>query len=502
MTVLIRADASNEIGSGHIMRCLSLADSLRRMGRSCHFVAAQLRPELREKVQAAGHKLTLLTGLEGLNDRPMPHAHWLNASWQSDAQAFCAVAQRELPDWVVVDHYGLDVAWERQVATVVPSIAVIDDLADRPHHCAVLIDPNFRQEEAYHSLVAEGCRMLLGPRYALLRPEFAAPRPSARVFGPPPLHTLVAFSGADLARQTLASLKLLDRLVQTDDQVTIVINDNNIDCEEIEAFARSRNWTLCVNAGNLAALMDQADMSIGAGGGMLWERAARGLPAIAIAIAANQRDQVATAAAKGMVLGIMAEKASPDAVGGLVTALRANPTQRRDLAQASQKTVDGRGVLRVARHLYQSVPSVRRATSGDEAALLHWRNDDRIRHVSRSSGEISPQDHHSWLNRVLTDESRHLFVTEDEKGPTGVVRFDQSGSVAEVSIYLVPERLGSGLGAAVLLAAEQRIAQEAPQIVKLVAEVLPGNLPSEELFRSCGYRWCEGKFIKSLKAST
>lgn len=497
--VLFRADASDLIGSGHVMRCLSLAGAIRARGKTALFVARSLPSALQARVRAAGHEVVMLGPDGGQNDRPLAHAHWLAASWQADAAATRQVADAAQPQWIVVDHYGLDAPWEAHLAAPGRQLAAIDDLADRPHATQLLLDQNFHSEDLYAPLTPPGCRLLLGPRYALLRPEFATAA-AERTFAGSPLSYLVAFSGADLAHQALLAVTVLAQTVRADDRVQVVINRQNADLPVIAAIADQSGFALTLDATALAPLMDAADIAIGAGGGMLWERAARGLPAVAIAIADNQRAQVKEAAARGMVLAADCQSLTADGLHQMVESLRADPLARERLSRSSRKTVDGRGAVRVAQHLFAPPLQVRRATTDDAGPLLTWRNDVRIRRVSRNAQEIAPDDHWRWLARVLNDSARHVLVVADEEGPAGVVRFDDDGGTAEVSIYLVPERLGSGLGASVLLAAESWLAGQASEIVRLRAHVLPGNLASEELFRACGYRRQGEDFFKPLRS--
>ena len=221
-----------------------------------------------------------------------------------------------------------------------------------------------------------------------------------------------------------------------------------------------------------------------------------GLPTVAIAIAGNQKEQVAQADAQGLVLGCDLETLSPDRLQEMILRLRDDVELRQDISAACRAAVDGLGAMRVARRLVDPQITLRPAAERDSQYLYAWRNDERIRRVSRRAEIISQDVHAQWFAATLADPSRHLLVAEDMQGALGVVRFDTTGVSAEVSIYLVPSRLGSGQGASLLLASESWLANCNPEIRKFVAEVLPGNVASEELFRSCGYHFENEVFVK------
>ena len=498
MTVLFRADASNLIGTGHVMRCLTLANQLKTFDVDCVFACRSILPVLARRIEEAGHEVIMLPVARSSNAGNIPHASWLAASWQDDAKSTAVVAGDRRASWIVVDHYGLGVDWENYVAADGRRIAVIDDLADRDHSCSVLVDQNLHAnpQVRYTSRVPDNCQMLLGPRYALLRPEFSGRTDNIRKFSSKAVVFLVAFSGADSAKLTGMAIQVLAEVCRPVDQVHIVAGSQNTDLADITKRCAVLGWLLHVDTDRVAEFMLASDVAIGAGGGMLWERAAMGLPTVAIAIAGNQKEQVAQADAQGLVLGCDLETLSPDRLQEMILRLRDDVELRQDISAACRAAVDGLGAMRVARRLVDPQITLRPAAERDSQYLYAWRNDERIRRVSRRAEIISQDVHAQWFAATLADPSRHLLVAEDMQGALGVVRFDTTGVSAEVSIYLVPSRLGSGQGASLLLASESWLANCNPEIRKIVAEVLPGNVASEELFRSCGYHFENEVFVK------
>lgn len=500
MTVVFRADASDLIGSGHIMRCLTLANQLAGLGEKCVFACRAILPVLASHILDAGHGLVELAKSNSRNAADMPHAHWLSASWQTDADATLQVAEENRARWIVVDHYGLDAQWEKRLAANGRKLFVIDDLADRNHACDVLLDQNLHSDPyaRYEHRVTSKTLMLFGQRFALLRPEFSETPKSPRVFHDDAITYCVAFSGADLAKLTGMTIDVLATVFKAGDRVHVIANSQNIDLADIKLRCKNPGWQVHVNANRLAEVMAGSDVAIGAGGGMLWERAAMGLPSIAIAIADNQREQVAQAGALGLVLAGDVETLTPDLLREMITGLRSDAALRQNMSKICKATVDGRGALRVARRVLASDIVIRLTNSDDSADIFAWRNDERIRRVSRNTDVIAWAVHEHWISATLANASRRLLIGSDAEGPVGVVRFDLSGTSAEISLYLVPQRLGSGQGVGLFLAADAWLSENCPEIVEIMATVLVGNDSSEDALKSCGYRFMNGVFVKKI----
>jgi UDP-2,4-diacetamido-2,4,6-trideoxy-beta-L-altropyranose hydrolase len=500
MSIAFRADASDTIGNGHIMRCITLADQLTEQGEDCIFICRTVTDPAHDAIRKAGHRLHMLPAATSQNDRPMPHHAWLSSSWQEDAaQTQTAIASAE---WVVVDHYGIDASWEAGLRIRGTKVAVIDDLADRPHDCDLILDQNLHTDPHahYEKLIPQHAQKLFGPRFVLLRPEFERERQKPK---PKSENILVAFSGADPLHLT----KLAVQVLQGHRAVTVVVNRQNVDFTEIQKACEANHWHFHVDANNLAALMQRATIGIGAGGGMLWERAAVGLPSIAIIVAENQRQQVASAQAANLVLGLQGEGLDAQELHAAIERMKSDDALRAAMSNACLRLVDGKGRKRVAERLSKPDITLRPATTADSENIWHWRNDERIRRYSRNADPIAWEAHQQWFAHLMQDRSKDLLLASDTKGPLGVVRFDANGQdkpqdSREVSIYLVPDRLGEGRGASLLLAAENWLAKKAARQLHIHAETLAHNTASIDLFRSCGYILEQGMFVKSIGSSS
>lgn len=291
MEVGIRVDASIQIGTGHFMRCLTLADALKRRGATIRFVSRQLPGHLCDMVVAKEHQLVPLeSNANGATTGDLAHAHWLSTSQPGDAQdSVQALAHRAL-DWLVVDHYALDARWETALRPMTKNILVIDDLADRQHDCDVLLDQNYYTDmnNRYTGKVPAHCRLFLGPRYALLRDEFRRLHQTANLRTGPVKHVLVFFGGVDADNCTGRSIEALVKLGIEGMRVNVVIGAQHPHREQIEAECARNGFRCLVQTDRMAELMAAADLALGAGGSATWERCCMGLPCATIAIAQNQ----------------------------------------------------------------------------------------------------------------------------------------------------------------------------------------------------------------------
>ncbi|MEB0045453.1 MULTISPECIES: UDP-2,4-diacetamido-2,4,6-trideoxy-beta-L-altropyranose hydrolase [unclassified Pseudomonas] len=496
MRVLIRADASPTLGSGHIARCLTLAKVLQQQGAHVAFACRQL----------PGHRLDSLAG-EGFETFVLPdrypeedpqQAIEAMLPWQADIAALGqALENQQAFDWIIVDHYGLDHHWQTAARCWAPRIAAVDDLATRTYSVDLLLNQNLSgTPEAYASLLAPHCRRLLGPRFALLRDEFCC---AAIEIKPQAKRVLVNFGGFDAARQTHhAMLALADF---PDLEVDFVAGANNPAWEAMQALAAHRpNWRLHAFVSDFYRLMTEADVFVGAGGGTSWERAAMGLPTICIAVSNNQQANGEVMATSGahVFLGPR-EQVSVEQLRQAIGFVASNQGLRQSLAERSRQWVDGRGAQRVAAALAGAVLSVRKASDEDARLLFEGRNADSVRRWSLDSQLIEWPAHQAWLAASLSNEQRLLLIAESSDGPVGALRYDLHGASAEVSIYLFEGRFGLGWGKALLARGEAFVSGHWPLLQTITAQVLPANQPSLSLFREAGFNQSACAFTRVLK---
>ncbi|WP_174615545.1 UDP-2,4-diacetamido-2,4,6-trideoxy-beta-L-altropyranose hydrolase [Virgibacillus ihumii] len=296
MNIVFRVDASTEIGTGHVMRCLTLADYLTKQS-TITFVCREHPGHLCAYIESRGHQVIRLPVIDELHEHKMcnmgklRHSHWLKASQQLDASQTIKRIKHEQVDLLIIDHYGIDAEWERELSSYAGSIMVIDDLADRYHDCDLLLDQNFHNhlKGRYAFLVPSDCKQFLGPRYALLRKEFQDIKSCLRDRDGQVRRILVFFGGVDSTNETMKTMNAIRRLHRSDIVTDVIAGSNNPYKGEIKAIcSKFDNFMYHCQVNNMAELMNQADLCIGAGGTTTWERCAVGLPTILISIAENQ----------------------------------------------------------------------------------------------------------------------------------------------------------------------------------------------------------------------
>lgn len=304
MKIAFRVDASLLMGSGHVMRCLTLADALKARGAQCHFISRAHPGHLLGVIRQHGFAVTALPAAlrqptactQDASDRvnELVHAPWLGCDWQTDAQQTGAILAGLQPDWLVVDHYALDQRWEAALEPHYKKLLVIDDLADRPHHGDLLLDQNLgRQPQDYAGLVPKKCQVLTGPHYALLRPEFAALRPYSlqRRQQPALKHLLITMGGVDQPNATGQVLQALKACpLPSDCRISVVMGLQAPWLRQVREQAQDipRPTEVLVNITNMAQRMADSDLAIGAAGSTSWERCCLGLPTLMVVLADNQ----------------------------------------------------------------------------------------------------------------------------------------------------------------------------------------------------------------------
>jgi UDP-2,4-diacetamido-2,4,6-trideoxy-beta-L-altropyranose hydrolase len=329
MNVLFRADASITIGSGHIMRCLTLADVLHQQGATVQFACYTEPGDLCDFIEHQGYSVQRLS--------------------TRDARIRTSV------EWLVVDHYALDASWEGQMRAYAKHMLVIDDLANRPHNCDVLLDQNLyhAMEHRYQDLVAPQCRQLLGPDYALLRPEFYQVRQTLAQRTGEIQRLLVFMGGSDPSNETTKALKAIQALKVSDWSIDVVVGNSNPNKHAIEQLCQKiPSTSFHCQVSNMAELMGKADLAIGAGGSACWERCCLGLPSLVVTIAENQKEvaQILHERSCHLLLGTAQEISSQLIEESLYNAMH-NSLLMCNLSENGKILVDGIGTKKVSAYV-------------------------------------------------------------------------------------------------------------------------------------------------------
>ena len=339
---VFRVDASCVIGSGHVVRCATLAEQLRCSGWDVRFICRDLPGNFNHWLAERGFDVQVLPAPSNA-DGGSGYKAWLGVPMEIEiAQALAALHEGGAVDWLVVDHYALGSSWERTLRGVAGKVLALDDLADREHDCDMLLDQNYSRNYSlrYQDLVPPHCIRLLGPDYALLRSEFHAYAHFERTLDQPPRRILVFFGGADsaglsgLALEALLTLKNEFPVLEAD---VVLGAANQSGSALLEKYAGKAWLRLHVYVSNMAELMCQADCAIGAGGGTLWERCLLALPSVVVIAADNQKDSCEALADTGAIYLIGAAVAcTTDAIAAAIRHVLSDPDRRAALSQAAR----------------------------------------------------------------------------------------------------------------------------------------------------------------------
>lgn len=348
MRVVFRTDASIDIGTGHVMRCLTLAHGLAESGASSEFICRAHSGHMIDFIKEQGFGVHVLPRRISPNpwEVSSPYAHWLGASQAQDAQACEAVLRALRPDWLVVDHYALDIVWEKELAHAYGKLMVIDDLADRTHLAALLLDQTFdRDADDYHGRVPSDCSLMCGSQYALLRPEFAALRRRSlkRRKKQVMRQILITMGGVDKSNATECVIDALSQsALPADCELVVILGPHAPHMERVQAKARILPWRtrVLVGANHIASLMADSDVAIGAAGVTALERCCLGLPSALLVLADNQLGQAQALANRGAAQVIE-----------LVDLVDMDWSALLNMSSKAAALVDGKGVSRVVQCL-------------------------------------------------------------------------------------------------------------------------------------------------------
>lgn len=327
--ILFRCDASREIGGGHVMRCLALADRLASDGAEATFACSRETSETVPALVNSNHEMVLLNDPFDGSELAQSGRIW---------------------DAAVVDHYLIDAGYERELRIAAPVIVAIDDLADRPHDCDILVDQNLgRVAAAYQGLVPPRATLCLGPDFALLRPEFARARQAV----------LARRRRQASARRIFVSLGMTDvggitaRVVYavlaagSDAEVAVLIGPSTPSLAELRALeAEDSRVQLHIDEPDVCTLMAESDLAVGAAGTTSWERCCLGLPTIVLVLAPNQSFIARNLGESGAARLVEAEK--PASLTAAVQHLANDSAERLAMSEAAAAICDGEGAARVA----------------------------------------------------------------------------------------------------------------------------------------------------------
>lgn len=488
-TLLVRADGSVAIGTGHVMRCLALAQAWQDAGGTVVFAMVQPLPALVERLRAESITVVRMS---------------VEPGGAEDAAQSAELAKKHLATWVVVDGYQFNPDFQRSLKNAGLKVLFIDDNGEGGSYCSdIVLNQNvYASEESY--LRRESYTvLLLGSRFAMLRREFARWRGWKRQISPLGNRVLVSMGGSDASNLTERVIEALAVLESPGIQARVIVGSSNPHLATLESAVSRSGWAIELhkNPSNIPELMAWADVAISAAGSTCWELCFFGLPSLVMDVAENQRGIARALEQKGAAeyLGWGAE-VTPEQITRGLKKLLLSPDLREGMSHGSQQLVDGRGAERVGSAMRGFGVRLRRAEEDDCRLLWEWSNDPRVRAVSFSAEPIPWGDHVRWFKERLADPNSILFVALDPQNRAiGQVRFQLEDGHAIVSIVLASEFRGQGYGKMVLAKAQEEVFASA-SVNCIDAYVKPENEASLHLFAEAGFKRGGAVAVRSQEA--
>ncbi len=476
MSVIFRCDASPVIGGGHVMRCMTLADALKERGWDCTFVTLKSSVSIVPKLALGDHNIVEIN--------------------QTDARSPEPILQLGPVNLVIIDHYDLDATFETSCRLYAERVMAFDDIPGRRHDCDVLLDQTLgRLPQDYTVLMAnDNTMMLTGSGFSLLRPEFLAARISRRQKKRKGSNRIfISFGAAD--PDGLCIPATIAALVAGADSVDIAVGQACPHIQSIRKLADANPKVALYTNAQMASLMTNCDLAIGAAGSTAWERCCLGLPALMVVTADNQKHIASALEQSGAARVVKISKTEPHKeFQTAISELLNTPERLMEMAKTAYRHCDGLGVDRVAAVLGQMALNkdqkvmLRPVEFEDADLLFQWQTDPETRRYFRNPANMTFEDHIEWLSRRLDDDDTIFHVISVLNTPVGSVRLDKTSDEYsellsyEISIVVAPQHHGKGYGRITLALIREMLPH-----VCFKAEVNENNQASVALFCSAGY---------------
>ena len=476
MKLLVRADASPRMGTGHVMRCLSLVQGLRPSDGPAMLVAVEITTALEPRLQSAGVGLTRLNIVAGSAE---------------DAEQTAKFAQEINASWIVVDGYQFSADYQRQLKDAGFRVLFMDDYGHAKNYSADLVlNQNLHATADYYVQRDTGTRLLLGTRHTLLRQEFQELKDWQRKIPAPASKVLVTLGGADPDNVTSDIVKALGTLPGV--EAVVVVGGSNPHLPKLRSLIANSPKTiqLVVDAQNMPELMQRADVAVAAGGTTSWELAFMGLPTLMLVLADNQRT-----VADGLSAAQVVRKTTPETVAQDLAGLLADATARTAMSERGRQLVDGLGTSRVVTAMRAGELTVRRVQPDDCRQIWEWSNDPEVRKVSLSQGDILWETHVKWFSSHVNSPTCFFYVGADHDRLVGQIRFDLNGPEATLSISLSREARGHGYGPALIVRGSQQFFADSNATL-IRAYVNLENTVSLRAFEKAGYAPAENTLVQ------
>jgi UDP-2,4-diacetamido-2,4,6-trideoxy-beta-L-altropyranose hydrolase len=439
-SLVVRADAGPQIGMGHAMRCLAIAQAWQRSGASCVWATAEPFPGLEARLRDESIDIVHIDARRGSLD---------------DARHVVKLAAAQGGAWTLVDGYRFGAAYQEVLADAGGRAAWMDDCGLPGTFAAdLVVNPNAAVRSEWYARRRPRTRVLLGPRYAPLRREFVLRGRPERTLAAVGRRLLISLGGADPDNAAGRVLEAADRVGLDGLEIRVIAGPANAHVAALGAAAK-RGVEVIESVTDMATSLEWADVAITGAGGTAWEALYVGVPALLVVVAEDQRGNAVELDRLG-VARLLGDGRSLDRerIAAVVRDLVGDPEQRRAMSARGRALVDGRGASRILAAMREDEIVLRRARPDDRELLFRWANDPATRAASFSSASIGWEEHVRWLEAKLADPGCALFVATTGGGePLGTVRFEGEATSAVISTTIDAAWRSRGYGAALIRAA-------------------------------------------------
>lgn len=475
--LVIRTDADSEIGTGHLMRCIALAQAWKeREGSEVIFVMNRPGAGIESRIRDMGFDLRTIDAKPGSSE---------------DAKVTCTMYHELGAQWCVVDGYQFSAHYQQQVHNSPASILFIDDYGHCDHYVAdVVLNQNIYAYKGLYPDFKTHVRLLLGMKYALIRTEFLKYQNFQRIHAKNAKKILVTFGGSDPGNVTGAIVTMLKNVNITDIEVRVIAGVNNSNISQLHALIREDGRIRMIqNVQDMPDHMAWADIAICAGGSTVYECAFMGLPAIIYPIAKNQKpvvDEMSRigSAIDGRTINILHANEGASALAGLLDSC----DTRRELSEKMRALIDGKGAVRVVDALACHGLQFRLVQKSDCRQVFGWINDPDVRLQSFQQSPIPLEEHKNWFFSVFSNPNMVYYIALDKNdNPVGQARFDIDGQEAVISILLDNKYRGRSMGVDLIRQTTKKFFNE-NSVNTVTAYVKCSNIISYNAFIRAGYR--------------
>lgn len=433
MNICFRVDASAQIGSGHFMRCLTLANTLKPISTKISFISRHLPDYLKQTLYEQGYESVLLnSSLDSQSSFSSEslYSSWLGVSQEKEAQDIKKRFSNNSWDWLIVDHYALDYRWESILRKLTHKIFVIDDLADRKHDCDILLDQNLYSDmnTRYIGKVPSHCHLLLGPKYCLIRDEFCQFRKFVKPRSGAINNILIYFGSIDSNNETYAAINALISSDLNYLSVDVVIGLQHPNLKKIQTTCEKNNFTCHIQTNKMSELMAKADFAIGAGGISTYERLYLRLPAILKPISENQKKALIYMSELGLIDIYFTQQELEEKLEKIIKLENASP----------QDCVED-GSRKVLEYFKSDLIQLIKTRPLDIKHTFIWLQDRQLREDFLMTKKPVRKEHFSYWRKLLnsdTQQSYSIFYSGQHVGNCGLKNICFNECKCELWIYI------------------------------------------------------------------